>query len=121
MSLRSRFHREAGYRGCRSTARFDAFVPNASLWFGRIRGFPWRVVPRGSKTLGNVPLAIDGMLVLWGEGNAKSGAVFPEKVDDIPVNRVFDTLYVYHAAFYSSRDGSPVYHLTCSTRTAPHR
>jgi hypothetical protein len=56
-------------------------------------------------------LAIDGMLVLWGEGNAKSGAVFPEKVDDIPVNRVFDTLYVYHAAFYSSRDGSPVYHL----------
>ena len=49
---------------------------------------------------------------LWGEGNAKNGLVFPEKVDDIPVNRKFDTLYVYHATFYSSRDGSPVYHLT---------
>jgi hypothetical protein len=80
--------------------------------FERITTFPWRAVPRGSKTFGNVPLAIDGILVLWGEANAKNGAVFPEKVDDIPVNRKLDTLYVYHAAFYSSRDGSPVYHLT---------
>ena len=70
------------------------------------------MVPRGSKTLGNVPLAIGGMMCLWGEGNAKAGAVFPEKIDDIPVKRKFDTLYVYHATFYSSRDGSPVYHLT---------
>ena len=80
--------------------------------FERIRSYPWRVVPRGSQTLGNVPLAIDGMLCLWGEANAKSGAAFPEKVDDIPVRRKFDTLYVYHAAFHTSRDGSPVYHLT---------
>jgi hypothetical protein len=28
------------------------------------------------------------------------------------LRRKFDTLYVYHAAFYDSRDGSPVYHLT---------
>jgi hypothetical protein len=79
--------------------------------FGRIRSHPWGVVPRGSQTLGNVPLAIDGMLFLWGEANAKSGSAYAEKVDDIPVNRKFDTLYVYHAAFYSCRDGSPVYHL----------
>jgi hypothetical protein len=60
--------------------------------FDRITTFPWRAVPRGSQTLGNVPLAIDGMLCLWGEGNAKRGLVFPETVDDIPVNRTFDTL-----------------------------
>jgi hypothetical protein len=80
--------------------------------FDRITTYPWRAVPRGPNTLGSVPLAIDGMLCLWGEGNAKNGLVFPDKVDDIPVNRTFDTLYVYHATFYSSRDGSPVYHLT---------
>jgi hypothetical protein len=80
--------------------------------FERITSFPWRAVPRGSNTFGNVPLAIDGMICLWGEANAKNGMVFPEKVDDIPVGRKFDTLYVYHATFYSSRDGSPVYHLT---------
>ncbi len=80
--------------------------------FDRISSFPWRVVPRGSKTLCNETLDIVGMVVLWGEGNAKNGLVFPEKVDDIPVNRKFDTLYVYHATFFSSRDGAPVYHLT---------
>jgi hypothetical protein len=80
--------------------------------FDKITTFPWRIVPRGSQTLGNVPLAIDGVLCLWGEGNAKNGAVFPDKARDIPVDRKFDTLYVYHASFYSSRDGSPVYHLT---------
>ncbi len=89
-----------------------AFYQTPASAFERIRAYPWRAVPRGSKTLGNVPLAIDGMLCLWGEANAKSGAAFAEKVDDIPVNRSFDTLYVYHATFYPSRDGSPVYHLT---------
>jgi hypothetical protein len=80
--------------------------------FEKITAYPWRAVPRGSQTLGNVPLAIDGMICLWGEANAKGGQSFAEKVDDIPVSRKFDTLYVYHAAFYSSRDGVPVYHLT---------
>ncbi len=74
--------------------------------------WPWRAVPRGSKTLGNVPLTIGGSIVLWGEANAKIGMVYPEKVDDIPVKRKFDTLYVYHATFFESRSGSPVYHLT---------
>jgi hypothetical protein len=80
--------------------------------FERIKSHPWGVVPRGSQTLGNVPLAIGGMLCLWGEANANAGQAYPEKVDDISVRRTFDTLYVYHAAFYDSRDGSPVYHLT---------
>jgi hypothetical protein len=80
--------------------------------FESIQSHPWRAVPRGSQTLGNVPLAIDGAICLWGEANAKAGQPFAEKVDDIPVSRKFDTLYVYHAAFYSSRDGVPVYHLT---------
>jgi hypothetical protein len=80
--------------------------------FDEITAFPWRIVPRGSQTLGNVPLAINGYLCLWGEGNAKTGLVFPDKVEDIPVNRKFDTLYVYHATFFSSRAGAPVYHLT---------
>jgi hypothetical protein len=80
--------------------------------FDKSKTYPWRIVPRGSKTFGNVPLAIDGQICLWGEGNAKNGLVFPEAVDDIPVNRKFDTLYVYHATFFASREGSPVYHLT---------
>lgn len=80
--------------------------------FEKTTAFPWRVVPRGSQTLGNIPLAIDGMICLWGEANAQNRMVFPEKVDNIAVGRKFDTLYVYHATFYTSRDGSPVYHLT---------
>jgi hypothetical protein len=80
--------------------------------FEKIRSHPWRAVPIGSQTLGNVPLEIGGMFFLWGEANAKSGAAYAEKVDDIPVKRTFDTLYIYHATFYTSRDGSPVYHLT---------
>lgn len=80
--------------------------------FDRITAYPWRAVPRGPKTLGNVPLAIGGMICLWGETNASSGLVFPEKVNDIPVSRKFDTLYVYHSTFNAAHDGSPVYHLT---------
>jgi hypothetical protein len=88
------------------------FYRTPASQFDNSKTHPWRVVPRGSKTFGNVPLAIDGRIFLWGEGNAKTGQVFPEKVDDIPVNRKFDSLYVYHATFFSSREGSPVYHLT---------
>jgi hypothetical protein len=89
-----------------------SFYQTPASQFDKSKTHPWRIVPRGSKTFGNVPLAIDGMICLWGESNAKNGLVFPEKVDDIPVNRKFDSLYVYHTTFFSSRDGSPVYHLT---------
>jgi hypothetical protein len=88
------------------------FYRTPASQFDKGKTHPWGIVPRGSKTFGNVPLAVDGRICLWGEGNAKAGLVFPETVDDIPVNRTFDTLYVYHATFHSSREGSPVYHLT---------
>ena len=89
-----------------------SFYQTPASQFDKIKAFPFRIAPRGSKTFGNVPLAIDGMICLWGESSAKNGQKFPEKVDDIPVNRKFDSLYVYHTTFFSSRDGSPVYHLT---------
>ena len=59
----------------------------------------------------HVPLQIDGMLCLWGAGNARSGAVYPESATGIPVNLKFDTLYVYHCTFYNSPKGTPVYDL----------
>jgi hypothetical protein len=74
--------------------------------------FPWAEVPRYSKKFGNVPLDIGGMICLWGESNAKYGFVFREKIDDIVVDRKFETLYVYHCAFFQSPDGTPVYRLT---------
>jgi hypothetical protein len=89
----------------------DFYATKASQ-FEKSTTYPFRVVPRDSKTLGNVPLAIGGMITLWGERNTKIGIVFPEKVEDIPVNRKFDTLYVYHSVFFVSRDGAPVYHLS---------
>jgi hypothetical protein len=36
---------------------------------------------------------------------------FPEEITGIPVNQKFDTLYVYHATFYSAPSGTPVYEL----------
>src|SRR5262249_7478968 len=62
--------------------------------------YPWRIVPRGSRTFGNVPVEIGGAMFLWGESSAKQGQVFKEKVDDITVKRHIDTLYVYHATFF---------------------
>jgi hypothetical protein len=79
--------------------------------FAKPQKFPWPAVPRGSKTFGNIPLAIDGRICLWGATNAKLGLVFPEKAKDIPVRRKFSALYVYHAAFIISPDESPIYHV----------
>ena len=89
-----------------------SFYQTPASQFDKIKTYPFRIAPHGSKTFGNVPLAIEGMICLWGESSAKNGQMFPEKVDDIAVNRKFDSLYVYHTTFFSSRDGSPVYHLT---------
>ena len=55
-----------------------------------------------------MPLQIDGLLYLWEPGNAKAGNIFPEEVHDIPINQKFETLYVYHGAFYSAPNGTPV-------------
>ena len=59
----------------------------------------------------HVPLQIDGIIYLWGAGNARAGAVFPEAVTGIAVNQKFETLYVYHCTFYDSPRNTPVYDL----------
>ena len=76
--------------------------------FDGIRGVPWRDVPRNRQLFGNIPLEIGGLICLWGEENAKRGLKFPEEVKGIPVARKFDSLYLYHAGFYCSGDGSAV-------------
>jgi hypothetical protein len=68
-------------------------------------------IPWDFQVFNNVPLQIDGSMYLWGAGNSKAGQDFPEEVTGIAVNQKFDTLYVYHATFYSAPKGSPVYEL----------
>ena len=71
----------------------------------------WKAVPFGFQVFHHVPLDIGGMMILWGEGNASSGGVFPEQVLGIAVNQKFETLYVYHCTFYGSPNNTPVYDL----------
>lgn len=78
--------------------------------FKDITGYPaWHFVPIGSQTFCNVPLEIDGMICLWGEGGVKKGLSFPESWTDIPLNQKCETLYVYHSSFFASPNGTPVY------------
>jgi hypothetical protein len=42
-----------------------SYQSRSSAW-EKAATYPWRVVPRGSQTLGNVPLTLDGMISLWG-------------------------------------------------------
>jgi len=69
----------------------------------------WSCIPRGFQTFLHVPLQIDGIKCLWGSGLADAN--FDEEVKGIPVNRKFETLYVYHAAFYGTPPKTPVYDL----------
>ena len=78
-------------------------LENASGFWGEI---PWEF-----QVFRHVPLQIDGIIYLWGAGNAKAGNVFPEEVLGIAVNLKFDTLYVYHCTFYGSPKNTPVYDL----------
>lgn len=71
----------------------------------------WHHVPWRFQVFDGVPLQIDGLMYLWGQGNAQKGAHFPEEILGIPVNQKFETLYVYHCAFFSSAPGAPVYNL----------
>jgi hypothetical protein len=71
----------------------------------------WKDVPIGFQVFDHVPLQIDGVMRLWGDGNAKAGAVFPGQVLGIAVNQKFETLYVYHCTFYGSPNNTPVYDL----------
>lgn len=79
--------------------------------FDQIKTYPWRDAPRGSQTFGNVPLEIGGMICLWGGRNAQGGLVFPSYVEGIPVQRKFETIYLYHATFNNAEDGTPVSNL----------
>ena len=91
------------------TASITAYHGTLASSFDRITQFPaWKMVPTGFQVFDHVPLQIDGMLSLWGGGNAKAGLVFPEAVPGIKVNQKFETLYVYHCAFYSSAETTPV-------------
>lgn len=76
----------------------------------QITRFPgWKTVPVGAQTFHNIPLQIGGMFCLWGEGNAtKFKLNFPEQATNIQVMRPFESLYVYHGAFFRSPAGTPV-------------
>jgi len=86
----------------------DNYIGSASTFS---RSPVWKNVPFGFQAFDHVPLQIDGYLLLWGEGNATAGAVFPEQILGIPVNQKFETLYVYHCTFFGSRNNTPVYNL----------
>jgi hypothetical protein len=90
-----------------------AFYNTRASIFARMTNSGWSVAPRGFQTLGNVPLQIGGIIDLWGAANAQGGRAFREKVLGIPVRRKFESLYVYHAAFFSSPDGTPISEVVC--------
>jgi hypothetical protein len=71
----------------------------------------WGEIPWEFQVFRHVPLQIDGILCLWGAGNAKAGANYPEEVTGIAVNQKFEALYVYHCTFYNSPKNTPVYDL----------
>jgi hypothetical protein len=79
-------------------------------YFDQITQFPaWKTVPRGHQVFDGVPLDIEGMICLWGEGNATElKIVFPEEILGIVIKQKFETLYVYHGSFFKSPDNTPV-------------
>ncbi len=106
------------YRGERAIARnvvtpvdLTASYTTPASYFPKITSFPaWGTVPTGFQVFDNVPLQIDGMMCLWGEANAKQlKIIFPEQILGIPVNQEFETLYIYHGAFFTSPDKTPIY------------
>jgi hypothetical protein len=99
--------RSAIARHAVATVDMDASYTVPAAVFGNEKSY-WSAVPNGFQVFDHVPLQIDGLICLWGDGNAKAGAVFPEQVLDIPVKQKFETLYVYHGAFFSAPDGTPV-------------
>lgn len=92
----------------------SAYYDMAASQFEQTKGshFPeWAYVPRGFETFAHVPLQIGGIKCLWGAGNAKAGMSFDEEVTGIPMNREFETLYVYHCTFFGAPNKTPVYDL----------
>ena len=105
--------RAGGRRAIANHTAVPLDLPGNSIWpasnFHASR--VWKAVPIGFQVFNHVPLQIDGILCLWGEGNATAGAVFPEQVLGIAVNQKFETLYVYHCTFFGSPNNTPVYDL----------
>ncbi len=77
--------------------------------FEKIKLYAWKIVPRGQQTFANIPLQLDGAMFTWGERNAKNGQVYAEQIKDIPVGKAFETLYIYHSAFFEGEAGKPIY------------
>ena len=78
--------------------------------FDQMNGSPqWSAVPRDFQVFHHVPFQIDGMLCLWGASNAKNGYTLPEQALNVGITGTFNTLYIYHATFYPSPPGTPVY------------
>ena len=82
-------------------------MPAAS--FEKVTRYPWKIVPRGTQTFANIPLELGGAMFLWGERNAKNGMVYPERIEAVPVNKSFETLYIYHSGFFEGKEGEVVY------------
>ena len=76
--------------------------------FDSIEKYPWKDVPRGKQTFGNVPLYIGGMICTWGESNARSGLKFPEEVTGLRIGKNCEAIYFYHTAFSKSDEGTAI-------------
>jgi RNA polymerase sigma factor (sigma-70 family) len=91
----------------------DAFYDMPASDFDSAGGYLYlSEMPRDLQRFADVALHIDGIACLWG-GNctAIQRLVFREEIPGIPVNRKFDSLYVYHNAFWAVPAGTPVYNL----------
>ena len=86
----------------------DRYMASASQ-FDLLQTRGWRSVPRWFQVYAHVPFDVNGLICLWGGRSAKGGLVLPEADPDIGVHQKFQTLYVYHAAFFASSDNTPVY------------
>jgi len=87
-----------------------SYVTTPASYFAQIKQFPaWGTVPTGFQVFDNIPIQIDGMICLYGEGNAKMGITFPESYNGIMMNKKFETLYIYHGCFFESPKDTPVY------------
>src|ERR1041385_3829899 len=69
-------------------------IQTPASYFKEIKQFPaWQSVPIGSQNFCDIPIQIDGMICLYGEGNARMGLKFPEEWPGITINQKFETLY----------------------------
>ena len=69
-------------------------------------------VPRNLQTFSEVTFHIDGITCLWGRDCAeRQNLIYREEILGIPVNQKFDSLYIYHNAFWASPPRTPVYDL----------